>query len=76
VPFFQIINENSDVIKAFSYINSDWTSQPMWITNATFNKVDSRIQVSKYVTQKWIEELEKPKYLNASDELWNTKTKN
>ena len=76
VQFFQTINENSDVIKAFSYINSDWTSQPMWITNATFNKVDSRIQVSKYVTQKWIEEIEKPKYLNASDELWNTKIKN
>jgi hypothetical protein len=75
IPFFQTIQENSDVIKAFSYINSDWTSQPMWITNATFNKVDSRIQVSPYVSQKWIEELKKSKYLKASDGLWNTKIK-
>ncbi|MCL6294189.1 hypothetical protein [Jejuia spongiicola] len=76
IPFFKTINKNSDVIKAFSYINSDWSSQPMWITNSTFNKVDSRLQVSKYVSQKWKEEIEKPKYLNASDELWNKGLKN
>jgi hypothetical protein len=73
VPFFKTINENSDVVKAFSYINSDWASQPMWINNPTFNKVDSRLQVSKYVTQKWKRELEKSKYLNANDRFWKIK---
>lgn len=76
VPFFKIINENSDVIKAFSYINSDWSSQPMWVTNPTFNKVDSRIQVSTYVSRKWKEEMEKSQYLKASDVLWDKTDKN
>ncbi|WP_139958846.1 glycoside hydrolase family 26 protein [Flavicella sediminum] len=71
IPFFKTIHENSDVIKAFSYINSDWASQPMWIANPTFNKVDSRIQVSKYVSQKWKEEMEKSMYLNAFEEFRN-----
>ncbi len=64
------------LILAFSYINSDWSSQPMWITNPTFNKVDSRLQVSKYVAQKWKNEMENPKYLKASEGLWNEIIKN
>jgi len=75
IPFFNTINENSDVIKAFSYINTNWASQPMWISNSTFNKVDSRLQVSKYVSQKWKDQIEKPKYLNASDKFWYEKPK-
>ncbi|MCD8166576.1 MAG: glycoside hydrolase family 26 protein [Bacteroides sp.] len=35
--FFKVIEENGDVIKAFSYINIDWLSQPMWIENVTFS---------------------------------------
>lgn len=71
VPFFDTIKNYSDVVKAFSYINSDWSSQPMWITNPTFQKVDSRIQVSKYLSQQWKTELEDLRYLNASDVSWN-----
>jgi hypothetical protein len=48
----------------------------MWIANSTFNQVDSRIQLNKYVTQKWKEEIEKSKYLNASKGLWNEIIKN
>lgn len=70
IPFFKTINENSDVIKAFSYINSNWASQPMWISNETFNQVDSRLQVSKYISKNWKAELEKSKYLNANDKPW------
>ena len=70
VPFFNTIKNNMDVIKAFSYINSDWSSQPMWITNPVFQKVDSRIQVSAYISKKWKEEIGKMRYLNASSELW------
>ena len=72
-PFFKVIQENSDVVKAFSYINSDWTSQPMWITNDTFQKVDSRLQVNMYISKKWREELSKPQYLHALDGYWDNK---
>ena len=70
VPFFETINKNADVIKAFSYINVNWSIQPMWINNPTFQKVDSRIQVSEYISKKWTEEISKPHYLKSSAELW------
>ncbi len=69
VPFFKTLNDNSDVIKAFSYINADWSSQPMWRDNPFFQKVDSRIQKSEYISKKWKEEISKPKYLKSSKEL-------
>lgn len=57
VPFFETIHKNSDVIKAFSYINVEWKSQPMWANNFYFKNVDSRIQKSEYITKKWLEEI-------------------
>ena len=71
VPFIQTINENKDVIKAFSYINVNWPMQPMWVTNPTFQKVDSRIQVSEFITEKWKAEFTKPRYLKPTPDLWN-----
>lgn len=72
VPFFKTINDNQDVIKAFNYINSNWSEQPMWLNNATFQKVDSRIQKSEFITKKWKEELSKSRYLRPTRELWRT----
>lgn len=72
IPFLKTIHENQDVIKAFSYINADWSSQPMWRNNPIFQKVDSRIQKSEYISKKWEEEMAKPKYLKPSKELWNS----
>ena len=69
-PFFKTINDNKDVIKAFSYINANWSKQPMWITNKVFEQVDSRIQISDSITKKWKEELKKPKYLKATPDLF------
>ncbi len=71
IPFFDTINQNSDVIKAFSYINVNWSIQPMWINNPTFQKVDSRIQASDLISKKWTEEIKKPRYLKSNPELWN-----
>lgn len=68
--FFKTIEENRDVIKAFSYINCDWTSQPMWNINPVFSKVDSRIQVSEYVTRKWNEKINQPHFLKTKDVVW------
>jgi hypothetical protein len=70
VPFFNTINENQDVIKAFSYINVDWSVQPMWVNNPVFQKVDSRIQKSEFISKKWQAEIAKPRYLKPNAELW------
>lgn len=69
MPFFKTIEENSDVIKAFSYINADWTAQPMWVSNPVFSQVDARIQVNQYISKKWKGEIAKSKYLKASKTL-------
>ncbi|WP_339918097.1 1,4-beta-xylanase [Yeosuana marina] len=70
IPFFNTLNQNKDVIKAFSYINVDWSVQPMWINNDLFKHVDSRIQESEFISKKWQEEISKPRYLKPSAELW------
>jgi len=70
VPFIRTLNEHQDVIKAFSYINTHWAVQPMWVTNPTFQKVDSRIQVSEYISAKWKKEMAKPRYLKPTPKLW------
>jgi hypothetical protein len=70
IPFFKTINDNKDVIKAFSYINANWSKQPMWITNKVFEQVDSRIQISDSISKKWKEELKNPTYLKASLDLF------
>ena len=75
VPFFDTLKKNEDVIKAFSYINSNWASQPMWVTNPTFQKVDSRIQVSKFLTEKWKKEMKNIRYLQASDDYFQLSKK-
>ncbi|GMN09257.1 hypothetical protein MTsPCn9_02870 [Croceitalea sp. MTPC9] len=68
--FISTLNNNKDVIKAFSYINADWSSQPMWTNNPVFQRIDSRIQESEYVSERWKEEMANPRYLKASSDLW------
>ncbi len=49
----------------------------MWLNNPTFQKVDSRIQMSEYITAKWKEEIYKPRYLKPDSPLWiKLETKN
>ena len=62
VPFFKTIENNKDVIKAFSYINVEWKSQMMWANNEYFKNVDSRLQVNEYIAKKWLKEIKKEKY--------------
>ena len=69
VPFFKVINNNPDVVKAFSYINVEWKSQMMWQNNDYFKNVDSRIQKSEYISKRWVDEMNKSKYLKANDSL-------
>ena len=72
LPFFKTINDHKDVIKAFSYINVNWPSQIMWKNNATFQKVDSRLQESTYVSDLWKKELNHPRYIKASNSTFKT----
>jgi Glycosyl hydrolase family 26 len=72
IPFIKTLDNNKDVIKAFSYINVNWSIQPMWINNPVFQKVDSRIQKSEYRSKRWKEEMDNPRYLKLSSELSNS----
>lgn len=71
VPFINTLNNNTDVIKAFSYINVNWPAQPMWRDNGLFKHVDSRIQESEYISKKWLEEIADPRYLKPSPQFWS-----
>ena len=70
VPFFKTINENTEV-KAISYINCNWQSQPMWEVNPTFKGIDSRLNLNEDIKKKWDKEISKDKYLKASPELFD-----
>lgn len=69
VPFFDMVENNRDVIKAIHYINCNWKVRPMWLENPTFQDVDARIQESAEITTKWKEKMNKDLYLNASADL-------
>ena len=69
VPFFAMIENNRDVIKAIHYINCNWKVRPMWFENPTFQHVDARIQESPEIMNKWKEKMDNDLYLNASADL-------
>ena len=71
IPFFNTINENPDVVKAVSYINCNWKSHAMWVNNPTFQGVDARLHLSPEISEKWLEETGKSKYLKASPALFD-----
>lgn len=65
-PFFQHIENNGDIIKAFSYINCNWDAQPMWDGWG-----DTRIQVVNYLKKKWLEKMSDPRYVNGNDDVFS-----
>ncbi len=69
-PFIETLHKNQDVIKAVSYINANWSDQPMWKINPVFRKVDARLQTSSFISKKWTEEFYKARYLKPTPELW------
>ncbi len=64
---FKVIEENGDTVKALAYINTDWYAQEMWVNSKAFQKIDSRLQMSPYVSERWSKKLEESKYLNLAD---------
>lgn len=64
VPFFAFLEKHPE-IKAFYYIDEDWTPNPSYVD---YNWGDARISNNAYVSQKWNEELSKTKYLHVGDD--------
>lgn len=61
-PFFTFIH-NYPGLKAFSYINWDWSQYPQW-----WNWGDARIEQNAYVGGAFASEMDSAKYLHASGE--------
>jgi len=66
-PFFKTIEDNEDVVKAISYINCHWKSHRMWYNNPTFKNIDARLQTSDFISKKWKEKMNEPRFIHASD---------
>ncbi|MEO1450061.1 MAG: glycosyl hydrolase, partial [Bacteroidota bacterium] len=69
VPFFTMIEENQDVVKAIHYINCNWSERPMWKENPTFQKLDCRLQASSMIAERWREKMALPLYQQHTPEL-------
>ncbi|WP_158968382.1 glycosyl hydrolase [Paraglaciecola sp. L3A3] len=65
---FKHIEQNGDVIKALSYINTDWDSQPLWAGQGWGN---SRLQSNITIKNKWISKMTEARYIH-SPSLANT----
>jgi len=68
VPFLEFM-ANHPEIQAFHYINYDWRNSAYY---KAAGWLDARMTLNSYISQKWIAELRKSKYLHAPDiELLN-----
>jgi hypothetical protein len=76
-PYFSMVKNNPDVVKAIHYINCPWKYRPMWKNNSYFKSIDARITKNDSMKVWWLRETSKDKYLKASDTLfaylWNKK---
>jgi len=64
-PFFEFVD--SCDVKAISYINCDWEALPMWKGQGW---KDSRVEANPTIKKRWLEEVQKKKYLKSSPELY------
>lgn len=64
-PFFKFIEVNN--VKAISYINCDWEALEMWKGQGW---KDSRVQANPVIKKRWLEEVQKEKYLKSSSKLF------
>ena len=64
------INENSDVIRAVSYINTDWASQPLWEQNVFFNRTDARIQSNPELLDRWQELMATEQFIHGNTDTF------
>lgn len=70
LPFFNAIEENSDVVKAVHYINCHWDSHPMWVNNPTFKGIDARLHLNDSISNRWRKLTSQPKFIKSSPDLY------
>ncbi len=68
---FKQVDEFPYDIKAIAYINTNWSEQSMWSTNAYWDNTDSRIQISPILSDYWANELELPRYITNDQNLFS-----
>lgn len=74
IPYFNMINDPSNNIKAITYINADWDNQPRWgdfgdgYSEGYWG--DSRVQVNPIIFSYWLQEINKPRYIHLSENLF------
>lgn len=72
--YFDFIKANSDIVRAFHYIAEDWSlNNEIWRSTPIyypFIDMNSQIHQNQFIKQRWIEELNRPEYLNSEDEKW------
>jgi hypothetical protein len=68
-PYFNFIEGNRDVIRAVSYINTDWASQPMWQCTASACLSgywgDSSLQHNPTILARFRAEIAKPIFVSG-----------
>ncbi|WP_447007279.1 discoidin domain-containing protein [Saccharothrix isguenensis] len=69
--FFRFIRDNPS-IKAVSYINADWDSQPMWESSSGSVWGNSKVQDNAYVADRWKSEMANGSWLQSSPTLFQT----
>jgi hypothetical protein len=65
IPYFNFISKND--VKIACYINCNWDELPNFQGQ---NWGDSRVQADAYVKQQWLQEIKKPRYLQAAPGLF------
>ena len=60
--FFAHVEANTDVIRAISYINANWDSQPMWKGNGWGN---SALQSNPAIKAQWLEKMNEDTYIHG-----------
>lgn len=64
---FEHIQDNMDVVRAISYINCDWDSQPMWHGK---NWGDTRLEINEYVKEKWLQKMTESTFINSDNDVF------
>ena len=60
---FNHIEAHGDTVKAFAYINADWSSQPLW-NDSIFSTTDSRLQLNSTLEANWVSKMNEARYLH------------
>jgi len=72
--YFDIIQQNSDVIKAFHYINDQWgRKNDLWLSEVIywpFVNMETRVHVNPYILERWKDELRGSQYLHSNNGLF------